>query len=85
MWDQHVVDQGCVCVLQYGKNALCWLQPWLCVWIQMEYVSHVLILLTAGVLAGLHGDDTVCARGLLHHCGLHQDDRVGPRQAPQLP
>lgn len=30
-----------------------------------------------GLVAGLHPDDSVLARGLLHTGGLHPDDRVG--------
>src|SRR4029434_5418158 len=39
----------------------------------------------AGLLAGLHADDPVPACGILLHCGLHPDDRLGQGQAPQLP
>ena len=40
---------------------------------------------TAWHLAGLHGDDPVFARRLLHHRGLHPDDHMGPGQTPRLP
>lgn len=36
-------------------------------------------------MAGLHPDDAVFAGGLLHSGGLHSDDSVGQRKAPQLP
>lgn len=39
----------------------------------------------AGIMAGLHSDDPVSARGILHPGGLHSDDRVGERETPQLP
>lgn len=38
-----------------------------------------------GLVAGLHPDDSVPTRGLLHTGGLHPDDRVGQSQTPQLP
>lgn len=36
-------------------------------------------------MAGLHSDDPVSARGLLHAGGLHPDDGVGEGETPQLP
>ncbi len=63
----------------------------------VPFLSHELNLLfcvcvcvcvcinVAGLVAGLHSDDPVSARGLLHAGGLHSDDRVGQRKTPQLP
>lgn len=39
----------------------------------------------ARLVARLHADDPVPASGLLHPGGLHPDDGVGQREAPQLP
>lgn len=41
--------------------------------------------LAAGLLARLHTDDPVPARGLLHPGWFHPDDCVGQGEAPQLP
>lgn len=47
----------------------------------MHHLSYV----AAGLLAWLHTDDPVPARGVLHPGGFHPDDCVGQGEAPQLP
>lgn len=42
-------------------------------------------LVTAGILAWFHFDDTVSACGILHSGGFYPDDCLGQGQASQLP
>lgn len=82
-------SQGNVHVIFHPKtlsvcNDVCY------VWIVAEVCSiywteFPLVCLTVGIVAGVHSDDPVSARGVLHPGGLHSDDRVGERKTPQLP